>query len=43
MNGRHTVILFCTLSKQVGAGHIYETQLLVSAIGTFHGDYKPGG
>jgi hypothetical protein len=43
MNRRHTVILSCALSKQVSAGHICETELLVSAIGTFHGNYKPGG
>jgi hypothetical protein len=42
MDRRRTVILFCTLSKQVSAGHICETQLLAFAIG-FHGDYKSGG
>jgi hypothetical protein len=43
MNRRRTVILFCALSKQVSAGHICETQLLAFTIGTFRGDYKPGG
>ena len=43
INRRRTAIVFCTLSKQVGADHIYETQLLNFAIGAFHGDYKPGG
>ena len=43
MNGQRTVILFGAVSKQVSAGHICETQLLAFAIGTFHGDYKPGG
>jgi fructose/tagatose bisphosphate aldolase len=43
MNRRHTVIVFCALSKQVSAGHICETELMAFAIGTFHGDYKPGG
>ena len=43
INRRRTAIVFCTLSKQVGADHIYETQLLDFAIGAFHGDYKPGG
>ena len=43
MNRRRTAIVFCTLSEQVGTDHIYETQLLDFVIGTFHGDYKPGG
>jgi len=43
MNRRRTVILFSALSKQVSAGHICEAQLLAFVIGTFHGDYEPGG